>query len=307
MATVHASAGLSESLILSKPLEFAWITFTGACLACAAGFVNGCTLLGFTDLGGHVASFTSSHMTGTTTTSAISLAEEKLDAFGIRLCLIVSFAFGSFLSGAFTSANSKSWEIGPEYAQLFWLLCAILVAACIDAYVDPQSFVYYYLAAMAMGCQNGITSRYSGSLIRTTHVTGTLTDIGLIMGQYTRGVTKDLWKLPVLITLVAAFSIGGLLAVADAGNKLALLGVALFYGLVALFVQFAVARSLGLGIVNLLLGRWDRVRELVQGRREGDGGEEDGGESGSKDGAETAVINPLYTKIPKATYGAGLD
>lgn len=53
---------------------------------------------------------------------------------------------------------------------------------------------------------------FSGAVIRTTHMTGVLTDIGLVLGQavfYPR-MRKHLWKLKVLLPLYAAFCLGGL-------------------------------------------------------------------------------------------------
>ena len=54
---------------------------------------------------------------------------------------------------------------------------------------------------------------FSGAVIRTTHVTGILTDIGLVIGQaifYPR-TRKHLWKLKVLVPLYVAFCSGGLM------------------------------------------------------------------------------------------------
>ena len=227
-------------------------------------------------------------MTGTTTVSGISIAKKDYNDYAVRICLIVSFCFGSFLVGIFTRGDYNVWEVGPEYGQLFFLLSGILIAACVAAYVDHETYLYYYLSAMAMGCQNAITSRYSGSLIRSTHMTGTITDIGLICGQYTRGVTKDLWKLPVLLTLVLSFFIGGVLAVLDEGNKLSLLAAAIFYAILAVCVQFFIAKVRGIGLLSVMLGRWERVNGQIQG--EGDSRIQVG-EGGA------AVANPLHCKV----------
>ena len=57
-----------------------------------------------------------------------------------------------------------------------------------------------------------MTSTYSANLIRTTHLTGTSTDIGLIIGQMIRGNMKNLWKFKVLVGLATSFWFGGLLS-----------------------------------------------------------------------------------------------
>lgn len=49
---------------------------------------------------------------------------------------------------------------------------------------------------------------YSANLIRTTHLTGTTTDIGLFIGMAVRGNRSNNWKLYILMSLATAFWIG---------------------------------------------------------------------------------------------------
>lgn len=67
--------------------------------------------------------------------------------------------------------------------------------------------------SLACGLQNGMCTTFSGAVIRTTHVTGTLTDIGLILGQAIFHVRtrKHIWKLKVLVPLYGAFYLGGVI------------------------------------------------------------------------------------------------
>jgi hypothetical protein len=70
-----------------------------------------------------------------------------------------------------------------------------------------------YLISLACGLQNGMCTTFSGAVIRTTHVTGILTDIGLILGQaifYPR-TRKHIWKLKVLLPLYGTFCLGGVI------------------------------------------------------------------------------------------------
>ena len=66
--------------------------------------------------------------------------------------------------------------------------------------------------AFACGLQNGMCTTFSDAVIRTTHVTGILTDIGLIIGQaiFHSQTRKHLWKLKILVPLYSAFCLGGL-------------------------------------------------------------------------------------------------
>lgn len=103
-----------------------------------------------------------------------------------------------------------------RYVQFANLLILLItnntVAASIAAVLNPDHRTLYYFAAAANGIQNGMTSTYSANLIRTTHLTGTSTDIGLIIGQMLRGNMKNLWKFKVLVGLATSFWFGGLLS-----------------------------------------------------------------------------------------------
>ncbi|CAF1391589.1 unnamed protein product, partial [Adineta ricciae] len=69
-----------------------------------------------------------------------------------------------------------------------------------------------YLVCLGFGLQNGMCTTYSGAVIRTTHVTGTMTDIGLILGQavFHKRTRKNLWKLKILVPLYLSFLFGAI-------------------------------------------------------------------------------------------------
>ena len=51
-------------------------------------------------------------------------------------------------------------------------------------------------AAFACGLQNALTTSYSGAVVRTTHLSGIITDIGNVLGMACRGGgASDLWYL----------------------------------------------------------------------------------------------------------------
>lgn len=87
-----------------------------------------------------------------------------------------------------------------------------MVVSAIFGVTIPDGRALYYFAAMANGLQNGMTSTYSANLIRTSHLTGTSTDIGLIAGQMLRGNMKNYWKFKVLVGLASSFWLGGLIS-----------------------------------------------------------------------------------------------
>jgi uncharacterized membrane protein YoaK (UPF0700 family) len=70
-----------------------------------------------------------------------------------------------------------------------------------------------WLAAAACGLQNAMAATYSGAVVRTTHVSGLYTDLGMLLGQWFGGVKVDARRVRLYVTLVVGFFTGG---VADA-------------------------------------------------------------------------------------------
>ncbi len=99
-----------------------------------------------------------------------------------------------------------------------------------------------YLICLGFGLQNGMCTTFSGAVIRTTHVTGILTDIGLIIGQaiFHKRTRKHLWKLKILVPLYTSFCFGaviGWFAIALLRNK-------------AIFLPCAIVGCLGIGHIS---------------------------------------------------------
>jgi uncharacterized membrane protein YoaK (UPF0700 family) len=65
---------------------------------------------------------------------------------------------------------------------------------------------------MSSGMQNAMTTMYSSAVVRTTHVTGTVTDIGVEIGKMLfRGDMKSLWKVKLHTTFWFTYVFGGFL------------------------------------------------------------------------------------------------
>ena len=67
------------------------------------------------------------------------------------------------------------------------------------------------LAALACGIQNGMASNYRGMIIRTTHITGVVTDLGVLIGYWLRHRKIESWRFTILILTIFSFGLGGLL------------------------------------------------------------------------------------------------
>lgn len=61
-----------------------------------------------------------------------------------------------------------------------------------------------------MGLQNAMTSTYSGAVVRTTHLSGIMTDLGVMLGHWVRRLPVDTLKLTLLLTLAGGFWLGAI-------------------------------------------------------------------------------------------------
>ena len=84
---------------------------------------------------------------------------------------------------------------------------------------------------LAAGTQNSLTSNYTAIVVRSTHTTGLVVDIGIAIGQmiHTRS-TKYMWKLQVWGPVLAGFILGaffGTLVFNAIGEEALLVAIAL--------------------------------------------------------------------------------
>ncbi|MFM2081794.1 MAG: hypothetical protein RL380_485, partial [Verrucomicrobiota bacterium] len=66
-----------------------------------------------------------------------------------------------------------------------------------------------YFSACACGLQNAMVSTYSGAVIRTTHLSGMFTDLGIFLGHTLRGLPVDTRRLRLCGLIISAFLCGG--------------------------------------------------------------------------------------------------
>jgi uncharacterized membrane protein YoaK (UPF0700 family) len=167
-----------------------------------------------------------SHMSGMVSSIADNLvigqAELALLACGAVATFAAGAAMSSILINIGRTAEARSLYALPLLVEaalicLFGLLTADLVrgpAVGATALVTLLCFV--------MGCQNAIITKISKAEIRTTHVTGLVTDIGIELGRWLYfgvggrerhpgAVREDRDKLLLLSSLLGAFMLGAML------------------------------------------------------------------------------------------------
>ena len=187
--------------------EYIFVLITGLALAFSAGYTNGVCLSGFIHPNDRDVKTSVAGVTGLYTGSAINLAEGDYDKLALAVGTIFSVMGGSFISGLL-NPHAIAFSIGPRYGPTFVLSSIFMTLGAIAALHNSRR--EFYWTAMANGIQNGITSMYSANLIRTTHLTGTTTDIGLFIGMAIRGNKTNNWKLYILLSLATAFWVGSL-------------------------------------------------------------------------------------------------
>ena len=151
-------------------------------LAFVGGFVNS---VGFVLIG----SFTS-HVTGNVGRFANDLADRRYDAAATALPMILAFFAGAFVASMAIESNFFG---RTAYAYGVALLGegALLVLFTVLSYVSivPHPRVHDAEAAIlcaAMGMQNSLVTRLSGAVVRTTHLTGVFTDLGIESARWFR-------------------------------------------------------------------------------------------------------------------------
>ena len=188
----------------------------GACLLTAtAGYINS-AVLGFFHT-------PVSHMTGAVSHLGVDIAEGRGRDIMSSVSIVLGFLAGALVSGALIG----SWKLVPSRSYGVALMAEGALLALATWLLASQSRLGLPAVAMACGLQNAMASTYCGLMIRTTHVTGTVTDIGVILGHWLRHGQVQLWKLRFLTALVLSFGVGGWMgAVAEVKFGLLCLGVA---------------------------------------------------------------------------------
>lgn len=176
-----------------------WVEIGGFFLAVIAGSVNAIALLGFNHQG-------VSHLTGSSTLLGVELAHGNTAEIGHLLLIILSFVIGAGASG-FVIGN-ESLKLGRRYGVALFAEALLLLLAML--LLNRNSNLGHYLASGACGLQNAMTSTFSGAVVRTTHVTGLFTDLGITVGLWFRGQRIDRRRVLLYLTLISGFVLGGM-------------------------------------------------------------------------------------------------
>jgi uncharacterized membrane protein YoaK (UPF0700 family) len=206
-----------------------WVWVGAGLLACTSGMVNVVGYLGFE----HQAI---THLTGTTTLLGSAVAQGDT-----RTALHLGGVALAFLLGAATSGmiiQDSTLKLGRRYGVTM-LLVALLLLLAIPLF-QRQQIAGALLAAGACGMQNAMATTYSGAAIRTSHLSGMFTDLGIGIGHALRGLPLQKRRLLLSTLVISTFCIGAVLG--------ALLFARMHY--MALAVPASVVGLAGLGYIG---------------------------------------------------------
>lgn len=190
----------------------------GMALAFVAGALNAG---GFLAVGHYT-----SHMTG-----IVSAAADNLVLGNIALASAGLLSLAFFVAGAATTAllisyakraGKRNIYSAPLLVEAFLLLVFGLVGSTLQLHELISVSLTAILLCYVMGLQNALITKISNAEIRTTHVTGLVTDIGIELGKlmyWNRHrhdrqnplVLANRKRLAVHSSLVSSFFVGGLI------------------------------------------------------------------------------------------------
>ncbi len=176
-----------------------WVWIGAVALSSVAGMVNVVGFLGFE----HQAV---SHMTGSTSQLGMAIAHGDWRAVGHLWGLLVAFSLGAMLSGLLI--QDSALQLGRRYGVALAIESALLLVAI--PLFEQQQIWGALAAAMACGLQNAMATTFSGAVVRTTHLSGMLTDLGIGLGHLLRGLPLQMRRLTLSGLIISGFLGGGI-------------------------------------------------------------------------------------------------
>ncbi|WP_180023636.1 YoaK family protein [Acinetobacter sp. YH1901134] len=178
-----------------------WIQLGAFFLAVNAGMIN---VLGLVT----ILHQSVSHMTGNVSMLAMAFIAWQPNTIIYLILVLLCYVIGSFYSGLILGNShfslTRRYGVPLSLVAFFIVLCWLLLP-----YFPRYALLW---ACVAMGIQNAMVSHYKGTIIRTTHLSGVLTDLGLALGYKARGLPVESKRVVLHLLILAGFIVGGILA-----------------------------------------------------------------------------------------------
>lgn len=164
--------------------------------------------------------FFSANMTGNVSALSDHLGLGQIAIAAFLGCLVAMFIGGAFVSGLLIEAGRKR-QVRTIYAySIAFEGFLLLTLGCADILVETfeRSSLLVLGLSFILGIQNAATTRISDARVRTTHVSGMATDIGLglaaLLGVGAGAERQNaLARLKLYTRTITAFLVGGVLGI----------------------------------------------------------------------------------------------
>jgi uncharacterized membrane protein YoaK (UPF0700 family) len=176
-----------------------WVWIGAITLSAVAGMVNVIAYLG-------VEHQVVSHMSGTTSLLGAALAQGDWSEVRLLWGVLIAFSLGAMLSGLIV--QDSTLRLGRRYGVVLLLESLLLLAAI--PLLGQHLAWGIFSAAAACGLQNAMATTFSGAIVRTTHLSGMFTDLGIGLGHLLRGMPLQVRRLTLSGLIIGGFLCGSL-------------------------------------------------------------------------------------------------
>ncbi len=182
----------------------------GTLTAFTAGTINIASLLIFL-------SFTS-NVTGHYAILAAEISQGNWTQVAVVGGWIFLFFFGGFVSNlSVINLNKKSKYFAHALPIILEIICLLAVGIYGQFYYQKtleETEALVALMLFATGLQNGLTASISNFSVKTTHLTGTTTDLGILVSMFTQKKFRKnpelIARAKLLISIMAAYIFGAI-------------------------------------------------------------------------------------------------
>jgi len=174
-------------------------------LSLSAGFINAAGFIAFQLL--------TTNVTGHAALLAVNIAQGDYALVQTAALWLLLFLAGAFSSGLIIARVGRD-RTAAYVIPILIIMAVVLAVALLGASVREHVLYTRYMAGAllyAMGMQNALVSVISGAVVRTTHLTGMFTDLGIDLSAMVSGGERSQLRQSILlrVTIILSFLSGG--------------------------------------------------------------------------------------------------
>ncbi len=214
-----------------------------------AGFINAAGFLAFSVL--------TTNVTGHAALLAVNIATKNFRSTRMVALWLFLFFAGAFLSGFYISRVGRNKSFAYSIPIIFIIVTLLFIALFGRGYNNSLQETEYFAGSLlfSMGVQNAMVSMISGSVVRTTHLTGMFTDLGIDLSEAAHSIKnihpvvkrRIALRFTIIISFLSGGIIGGLLFLHMRFTAfympVCFLLIALFYDYFRIKITRAITRS----------------------------------------------------------------